>query len=76
MKYSNIFSAKVGDNGRITIPKAISDSYRIKRGDIVTFAVLEITKITDIKIVNIASKDIDKNAGDYEEILKEMEVIQ
>jgi len=68
-KYSNIFTGRVGDNGRITIPKAIIDTFKIKKGDIVTLALLEITKLSDIKVINISASRIDSDAAEYEDII-------
>ena len=66
-KYSNIFTAKVNDYNRITIPKHLAEKFGIERGDLVTIAILEVNKVGMIE-VTIFPADIDKKAADYEEI--------
>ena len=69
-RYSNVFTVRVNENNRITITKAVAEKFRIKQGDIVTVAILEITKIDDIHVVDIFPKNVDVDAADYDELLE------
>ena len=69
-KYSNIFTVRVNEHNRLTIPKTIAKKYNIKQGDVVTVAVLEITKVSNYTTMEVIPKKVDENAADYDEIIK------
>ena len=71
-RYSNIFTVRVNEHNRLTIPKAIAKKYNIKQGDVVTVAVLEITKVSDYTTIEVIPKKVDRDAADYDEIYNEI----